>query len=150
MTLWGWRRPDRNARFLYRVEVRRVGRQVDELAAPRLDQPPYPLGPVCPEIVHHHNLTGAQGGGQQALHVSLEHSGRGSSFHGHRGSHPFLMEASKQRGVLAAVSRDLEEGSLAYGRVGVKWSQGSVGAHLIDEHQSPRIDAANLHAPQPS
>jgi hypothetical protein len=25
-----------------------------------------------------------------------------------------------------------------------------VGAHLIDEHRSPRIDAAILHAPQPS
>src|SRR5829696_2704558 len=37
--------------FLCRVEVRRVGRQVDELAAPRLDQLPYPLGPVCPEGV---------------------------------------------------------------------------------------------------
>jgi hypothetical protein len=60
------------------------------------------------------------------------------------------MEAREQRGVLGAVSRDLEEGSLAYdGRISVLLgSQGGVGSHLIHEYQPPRIYAPNLHAPQ--
>jgi hypothetical protein len=32
--------------FFYRVEVRGVGRQVDELAPPLLDELPYPFWPV--------------------------------------------------------------------------------------------------------
>ena len=40
---------------LYRVEIRRVGRQVDELAVSNFDQLPYPPGPVGSEVVHYHN-----------------------------------------------------------------------------------------------
>src|SRR3712207_2131916 len=40
------------------------------------------------------------------------------------------MEARKQRRALAAVSRDLEEGSLAYGRVGIQGSQEEVWVPL--------------------
>ena len=102
------------------VEVGGVGWQVDELASPRLDELPYPLWPVSPKVVHHHNLTRMEGGSQQALDVGLEHSGGGRSFHRQRRSHPFRVKARKERdGVLAAVSRDLEEGSLTYWRVGV-------------------------------
>src|SRR3712207_3163707 len=125
-----------------------LGWQVDELASPRLDELPYPLWPVSPKVVHHRNLTRMESRSQQALDVGLEHSGGGRSFHRQRRrSHPFRVKARKERGVLAAVSRDLEEGSLTYWRVGVKRSQGGVGAHLIDEHQPPGIDAPDLHAP---
>jgi hypothetical protein len=58
------------------------------------------------------------------------------------------MEATKQGSVRPAISRDLEEGSFAYGRVGVKGSQGGVGAHLIYEHQPSEIYTAYLHAPE--
>jgi hypothetical protein len=53
------------------------------------------------EVILHHNLTGGQGRSQQRLHVSLEHSGGGRSFRGHRSFHPFLVKPRKQRGVLA-------------------------------------------------
>src|SRR3712207_6477594 len=136
--------------FLYRVEIRRVGRQVDEKAAPLLDELPYPLGPVSPEVVHNHDLTRAQRRGQQTLHVGLKYPGRGRPFHGQRWSHPSSVKACKQRRVLAAVSRNLEEGSLTYGGVSVKGSQGGVSAHRVDEYQAPGIDAPNLHAPEHS
>src|SRR5215211_1280338 len=57
------------------------------------------------------------------------------------------MKARNERCVLAAVPGDLEERSLTHGRVGIQRSQGSVGSHLIHEHQSLRIDAAQFHAP---
>src|SRR5215210_3540829 len=133
--------------FLYGVEIRRVGRQVDELASPPLDELPYLLRPVSSEVVHHHNLTGPEGRGQQVLYVCFEDSSGGGPFHSHRRSHPSRTKAREQRCVLTAVSRYLEERSLAYGRVGVKRSQGGVGAHLIHEYQPPGIDAPDLHAP---
>ena len=37
---------------------------------------------------------------------------------------------------------------LAYGRVGVQRSKRGVGTHLVDEYQAPRIDAADVHAPE--
>src|SRR3712207_3811494 len=74
-----------------------------------------------------------EGRSQRALDVGLEHSGGGRSFHRQRRSHPFRVKARKERGVLAAVPRDLEEGSLPYGCVGIKGSERGVGAHLIDE-----------------
>src|SRR3712207_5829926 len=60
---------------------------------------------------------------EQALHVGLEHSRGGCPFHGHRWPHPFSMETRKQRRVLAAVPRDLEERSPAYRRIATEGSQ---------------------------
>ncbi len=48
--------------FLYRVEIRRVGGQVDELASAPFDEIPNPLWPMGSEVVHHYNLTGLQSG----------------------------------------------------------------------------------------
>jgi hypothetical protein len=47
-------------RFLYGVVVGGVGRQVEQLAAPTIDQLPDPLGPVRPEVVHHDDLSRPQ------------------------------------------------------------------------------------------
>jgi hypothetical protein len=58
--------------FLCGVKVRGVGRQVDELTALIFDQRPYSLGLVCPEVVHHHELTRSQGGGQDMLHIGFK------------------------------------------------------------------------------
>ena len=44
--------------FLYRIEIRRVGRQVDQLATPLLDQLPHSGRFVCGEVVHDHHLSG--------------------------------------------------------------------------------------------
>ncbi len=63
--------------FLYRVEIRKVGRQVDELAVSIFDQLPYPPGPVGSEVVHYHNATRPEGGSQYVLHVSFEDASRG-------------------------------------------------------------------------
>ena len=57
------------------------------------------------------------------------------------------MNARKKRRVLASDSRYLEEDPLAYSPVGVEGSQASVGAHLIREHQSLWIDAAEFRTP---
>jgi hypothetical protein len=113
------------------IQVRRVGWQVDELASPLFYEIPHPPWPVRSEIVHHHNLPWLEGRSQQALHLRLQHSSIGRSLQGKSWSHPFLIDARQQRRVLATVCGDLEEGSLAYGRIGIQRSQGGMGAHLV-------------------
>src|SRR5919112_6670419 len=56
-------------RLLYGVQVRRVGGHEHQLRSPRLDELPYPLGPVCPEVVHHHDLPLTKRRGQKVLDV---------------------------------------------------------------------------------
>src|SRR3712207_7773831 len=55
----------RSKGLLYGVEVRRVGRQVDQLASLALDQLPDPLSLVRAQVVHHHHLAFLQRGTQE-------------------------------------------------------------------------------------
>jgi hypothetical protein len=57
------------------------------------------------------------------------------------------MKARHERGVRPVVSWDLEERSLAYGRVDVEGSRGDVGAHLVHKYQALGVDAACLQSP---
>jgi hypothetical protein len=66
-----------------------------------------------------------------AAHVGFEHSDGGGPLYGHGWFHSLSVKARKQRDVLAAISRYLEERSLAYGGVGIQRSQGGMGSHLI-------------------
>ena len=50
------RRFDLGEGLFYGVEVRRVGRQVQQLAVPLLDQLLDPFALVGAEVVHHHHL----------------------------------------------------------------------------------------------
>src|SRR5829696_3223885 len=75
-------------RLLDRVVVRRVGRQVDELASLLLDELSYPLGSMCPQVIHDHYLPFLQHRREHLLYVGLEETGRGRSLYGQRRSHP--------------------------------------------------------------
>src|SRR3712207_3884768 len=67
--------------LLNRVEIRRVGWQVDELATSLLDQLSYPLSLVGAQVVHHNHLTLTQCGSQDLLHISFEYHRSGRAFH---------------------------------------------------------------------
>src|SRR5215213_5202278 len=108
-------------RFFYRVEVRRVGGQVDQLATPPFDQLPHPCRFVAGKIVHDHDLPGLQGRPQDTLYVSLEDFPVARALYGHRLAHPAKEGHRGQKGgVLAAVSWDLEAYALAFRRVTIK------------------------------
>ena len=55
-----------------RVQIRRVGRQEDQMASGRRDERSGGGALVHAEVVQHHDLTGAQGGDQHPLHKGLE------------------------------------------------------------------------------
>src|SRR5215218_189401 len=61
--------------LLYGVEVRRVGWQQPQLAAPLLDQLPDPLALVHRYVVHKDYLTSFEGRGQDLPHVESERVG---------------------------------------------------------------------------
>jgi hypothetical protein len=88
---------------LYGVEVRRVGGHEHQLRSPGLDEIPYPLGPVRPEVVHHHNLPLGKRRGQEVLYVGLEGFRVRGSLDAHRLSHPRKAHRGDKRQVLAPV-----------------------------------------------
>src|SRR5919202_1947404 len=75
-------------RFLYGIEVRRVGRQQPHPATSRFDQLAHPPAPVRPQPVHHHHLPHTKRGRQEMLHVGLEGLLIGGSLDRHRRPHP--------------------------------------------------------------
>jgi hypothetical protein len=71
---------DLRKRLLYGVEVRRVGRQVDQFAAPRFEQLPDLLALVGREVVHHNRLIHPRARSEYPLDVGLEENLRGRPF----------------------------------------------------------------------
>src|SRR3712207_3743326 len=59
-------------RFFDGIEIGGVGRQVNEFAAPLLDELPSPRAFVRRKVVHHHYLPRLKRGGQHPLRVGLE------------------------------------------------------------------------------
>src|SRR3712207_2186790 len=126
--------------FFYRVEIRRVGRQVDEKAAALFDQLAYTFAFMSAQVVHHNHLTLAQRGPQNLLHVSFEDHRSGRTLHGEGGSHPFSAHAREHSSVSSSVARHRAVGPLTLLSPGVQRRKRDVRAHLIYEHQSPSIE----------
>src|SRR5215217_4085141 len=136
---------DLGERFLYRVVLRRVRRQVDQLATPTLDQLPHPDRFVCGEVVQDHNLPGLQGRRQDVLYVSIEDLLVGGALHGYRLAHPIKGHRRQERRVLAAVARHRKAYTLAFGRVTVERRKRGVHSHLVHEHQPLGVDLRGHH-----
>src|SRR5215216_3586990 len=75
-------------RLFDRIEVRRVGWQVEKFTAVSLDQFPDAFRFVSREVVHHHDLPRSQSRCEHLLYVGLEDPGGGDPFYGQRRPHP--------------------------------------------------------------
>src|SRR5215210_7428687 len=73
---------DLGERLFYGVVVWRVGWQIEQLTALLLDELPDPLGSMCSEVVHHHDLSWLKARYEHLLDVGLEDSGGGRPFYG--------------------------------------------------------------------
>src|SRR5919199_410071 len=134
-------------RFLYGIEVRRVGRQQPHPATSRFDQLAHPPAPVRPQPVHHHHLPHTKRGRQEMLHVGLEGLLIGGSLDRHRRPHPRKGHAGHERGVLAAVPWHLAVGPLAFGSTRPRAGHGGVRAALVHPHEQLGGDPPGLFAP---
>src|SRR5215212_10650509 len=68
---------EHNLGLLIPFEVRRVGRQVDQVAASRFDQLPDLLALMDREVVHHDHLADPQARSESPIDVGLEENLRG-------------------------------------------------------------------------
>jgi hypothetical protein len=75
---------DLRKRFLYGIEVRRIGRHIKQLITSLLDELPNSLSFVSCEVVHHHLLSGTQRGRQDLFYICLEDLAVGRVLHGKR------------------------------------------------------------------
>ncbi len=73
--------------FFDRVEVWRIGRQVQHRRPARLDALAHAIDLVCAEIVHDDHVTGAQLGAQHMIEVDEKDLSVGGRFDGHGGQH---------------------------------------------------------------
>jgi len=55
--------------LLYGIELRRIGRQIEQLTTSVLDELPNSLSFVSCEVVHHHYLSETQRGRQDLLYI---------------------------------------------------------------------------------
>src|SRR5215212_2557090 len=134
--------------LFYWVEVRRVGWQVEKLAASSFDELSDPRALVGGEVVHHHDLSRLQRGSQNPLHVGLKDHLRGRPFHRQRRSHPRKGHAREQRDVGSPITRRLEAHSLAPTRPAVDWRERGVVRALVHEHEAPPVySPADQNAP---
>src|SRR5215213_4443335 len=118
--------------LLYGIEVRRIGRQVDELASPPFDQFFNPLPLVGAQVVHHHYLTPLKRGAQNILQVGLENRPVGRTLHHQRRSHTHpLADGREQRYVLAPVAGNFLVRPLTFSCPSVKGCQRCVRRTLI-------------------
>jgi hypothetical protein len=124
------------------VEVRRVGRQVEQLAAPPLDQLPDPRPLVRGEVVHHDYLPRSKRRSEHVLQVGLEDRAGGCALHGHARSHPPEAHARQQRDVAAPVMRRLAARSLSRSGPGIQRGERGVRPALVHEHEALRVDLA--------
>src|SRR5215207_10510093 len=143
------RRPlaEHNLGLLIPFEVWRVGRQVEQLAAPPLDQLPDPRPLVRGEVVHHEHLPRSKRRSEHVLQVGLEDRAGGRALHGHARPHPREAHARQQRDVAAPVARRLAARSLSRSGPSVQWGERGVRPALVHEHQALRVDLAGGEQP---
>src|SRR4028118_1138799 len=125
-----------------------IGRQEEQLAASLFDQLPHPLWSVCPEVVHHHYLTKSQSRPQKVLYIDFEDLAGGRPFHGHGRSHTLRVKACYQRSAPPAVPRDLKQGALTDGCIGVDGSKGSVWVPIPSTNTKRRRSSSSIRARQ--
>jgi hypothetical protein len=86
--------------LFYGVEVRRVGRQQPQLAAPLFDELSDPATPMHGEVVHKDYLPRLKRRGQDLPHVEPERVGVGGALDAHGRSHPLQADRGDERHVL--------------------------------------------------
>ncbi len=86
------------------------------------------------QMIHHHDLSGRQTGGQDLLHIDLKSGSIGGSLQHHAGPYPLSGQRGDQRQVFSAVSGNTAIGTLAFGRSGIERREGDIGATFIHHY----------------
>src|SRR6266545_1303377 len=125
---------------LDRVQVRRVGRQVQDGGASRRYEAPDVRRLVGADVVEDDDVAGPQLADQHALEKGLEDFAVGRALDRHHRAHAGHVERANHRGDSARVAGHRPQGSLATRRPRVVARHCDVAARLIDEDEAARIE----------
>ena len=107
-------RAEHNLGLLIPFQIRGVGRQVQQLAAPLFDEFSDTISLVGAEVIHNHDLSPPQARGEHLFEVSLEHFAVSGTLHCKSWPHTLHAHAGEQGGVLPSVAGHRAVRSLSF------------------------------------
>jgi hypothetical protein len=128
-------------------EIGRIGRQEEKAAPLGFDGLPHTGSQMNAQVIQDDDLSRAQAGGQQLLHIDLKSGRISGSIQHERFSHALQGQRSDQRHGGSIVTRNLADGSLSSGRISIQGGHGDMRARLIHKDQLLTEQLAGLLAP---
>jgi len=134
-------------RLFNRGEIGRVSWQEQQAAASGFYGSSDTRALMNAQIIQNHDLPWLEAGSKQLLHVDLESSSISGPIQHKSFSHALHRQRSDQRQARAIVARNLADGSLSSGSIGIQGSHGDMAACLIHKHQIRSLQLLGLLAP---
>src|SRR5579859_237222 len=134
-------------RFFDRRQIRRVGRQKQEATATSFNGLLDPRREVDREIIQDHDLSGAQAGGQDLLHVDLKSGAISGSIQEKCRSHAIKRQRGDQGHDGSIIARHLADRAFPSWGIGVQGSHGDMRTGLVDKDQILTEQVRGLFAP---
>ena len=128
-------------------EIGGVSRQKEEPTAFGFNGLSHPLALMNTQVIHDHDLTGAQAGGQHLLNVDFKGQAIGGSWQDQSFAHALQGERGQQSRVAASVAWHLAHCPLAFGGAGIQRRQGNVCPSFVHKHQVLTGQLLGLLAP---
>jgi len=129
-------------RLFDRVQVRTVGRQIEQLRANRADRSPYRWIFVAAQIVHHHNVACPQGRNQELLHPGEETLCVDRTIQDARRGDAVTSQSSHEGECLARAVWHFVDQTLPSGAAAMHAGHVGLRPGLVDEDQAARINLA--------
>src|SRR5258708_27245429 len=133
--------------LLNRREIGRIRRQEQEVTPSSFDSLFHARSLMNAQIIQDHDLSGTQAGSKQLLYINLKSGSISGSIQDEGFSHPLRRQRSDQRHDRSIVARNLADGSLPSGSIGIQRGHSNMGAGLIDKHQIRSLQWLGLLTP---
>ena len=133
--------------LLNRIEVRRVRRQEPSLCSYGFNGLHHAVRFVTGKIVHHDDVARAEHWNQEVIDESLKDQGVGRPFGDHCRGHALQANRGDHRGRVPMTAGDRIEESFSLQSPSVLPCHVGLGAALIQENQTLRIDLCQLPLP---
>ncbi len=133
--------------LLNRREIGRIRRQEQEVTPSSFDSLFHARSLMNAQIIQDHDLSGTQAGSKQLLYIDLKSGSIRGSIQDESFSHALRRQRSDQRHDRSIVARNLADGSLPSGSIGIQRGQSNMGASLIDKHQIRSLQLLSLLTP---
>src|SRR6201988_5126441 len=129
------------------IEVRRVGRQINQCCPRRFDRLSDAGHLVDRQIVHHDNLAALEGRNKILFHISKEQRSIHGAFKDERRGHSALAQGADKGDDFPVPVRRVIDEPLAARTAAAKPYHRGVGPRLVDKHQPCRVKHALLAHP---